>query len=1035
MKKIILTIFSFVLLILSTSVFAQGSYEIYVHDVKLEKPQYQVGDIVKGQFSLSNLSTFAQSDIYYDIAVGYYDDQNLTAIQTTQTTSKKGPLFVQSRAKDIVSFEYVLPQTMSGDTAIEVTAYLKDGTLIGQSFVRLQIVGEPTQERALIFYAGLEIKDKEGFETIVAPGVGPLVYDTTQINLTYSLFPTQSEHTITPTLTLYNRTDQSKPLYTQELNSFTISSNESNTITHNLPTDLEPLVYYGVLTFESDTISLDPLDFRYIISGQIATIRNITTDVLEVKEGDNIPVIVTYGGQPYDEIRDILVENQGVYTLNVQVFNENNVEIASVSHTLDMNNDTVILDMPAHAPASKISFSAIIIDQDGKTLSEYQTNLPTQEEIKNQSLYKTQSFISRATIILFVFSVLILILLIYIRKKHPQIISPLSILCIGLGISGIIFGIQDVKAWSLVENYNPIIGTSKVSFSLNSVSSPLPPEIKIYEPGERFNLSVHVTYGDCNNEPATIFIASAKSDNPFMSPPNLPGTNKTQINARRDWWRTNGFVMYQFSGSTGFVGAYTEPIEYIENRVNPNFTQFPEVQKLVLLINQLRDLYLEYQSDLGTAKTQIILTSGYNPQNRYRFIDATFTNQFNSDSRVQSLKSQILAQARIANVYSSSDNNPHAILTRSVVYWLSLTKSDYGYDIAHWAPKLFVLMSNSESSSGFGAHFYTKIQGRYTQNMIIPDTAKGFQDVHVFMYQSANTGTRQLLAKQTICVRGAGVCPGETIEPPICPNLIGTFTKNTQGQIFQNGTLTNYTQDAQGNCIIPPPTCNNDYTEGELICINNLEYAMSCSTNATWQQNPTGKSCTQTPPTSAFYCEASPTSANLNQNVTFTAYPLSATSYVWKRNGETVSTDKTFSRSFTSTGRYTYTVDITTPSGTQTKSCSVSVGTPPPPPPNEDDNPGDTDGTANITSFRFAPSVANEQGQCPLELSAENVTSCTLRNRMNTIIPFTALDTRISITNQPTDIGAWTLTCTGVDETITSPITRSCISNPAYEQF
>ena len=164
-----------------------------------------------------------------------------------------------------------------------------------------------------------------------------------------------------------------------------------------------------------------------------------------------------------------------------------------------------------------------------------------------------------------------------------------------------------------------------------------------------------------------------------------------------------------------------------------------------------------------------------------------------------------------------------------------------------------------------------------------------------------------------------------------------------------------------------------------------------------------------------FYCQASPVNADLNQNVTFTAYPNNAISYAWKLpDGTEVSNSQTYTRSFTTSNTYTYIVDITTSSGKQTRSCSVSVGVPLQP----------TISTPTAT-FSFRPNITNTGGTCPFILSTTNAASCSLQ-KISGVDP---IYTGTSTTGFGVGIGRYTLSCTDSAGASKLMGSASCYSN------
>jgi len=779
---------------------AQFGYQLYVSDIKVEKPIYNIGETVQGKFTMFNVSDISQSDIYYTISSGPYSSETLSLLAKQSPTDKIGPLYLLGKAKQIIPFSYTLPASVDGEGAIEITAMLKDGTFLAQGNVPIDIAGIATQDIAVVLGAQVLIPEVEEF---ISPTIGVTIYEGETASFEYVLSLTQEEHIITPTLRLYDRTDTPENLLdTIVLDPVTTKVGGDSIHTVELPTqDVAPLVYFGVLSFASDTIQVAPIGVRYIIAGPIATVRNITTESLEVTQGDTFDATVTYGGQPLDELRPERQTESQIVTLAVTAVNEKNEQVAATQMSIDLADDarSITLSLTAEQSAEKLLFFAQITDANGEVLDTYDTQLPSLDEVKDQQpLISANNKMSPLAISSLILLAMALIFLLITFKKKQQMRAPIAIIALGLALTASIFYAGDARAWEVVSSYrfenNQYLG-------ITAVSSPLPPEVDSYDPGERINLSINYAYGDCNNEPAKFLLGIPPTNNIYLAPPET----LTSTSGRYDWWNTNAKYTTR-EGWAGYIGSYASVNEFI-SQSGADYSEQLETQKLKELTEQLRTIYLEYKTNLGSVETKIITkvayASPYGNVLAYNF-SPSFTEIINNDPRVIDLKTQIYSQ--IPNMlgelqrYSNSKNEMLRIEWGGKD-WMN----DYE---KQWILALFNWFSQPKISGSVKTHENLYAQGFVSRTYTLPQEP-GFHEIYFYAHQDANTGVRDVTGKQTICVRGKNTTdPSKTCDEgpaQVCPFLDGNYTEEG-GVISKDGVPTNLTQDETGKCT--PNTCS-----------------------------------------------------------------------------------------------------------------------------------------------------------------------------------------------------------------------------------
>ena len=825
------------LLIVASPVFAvtpsgNETYQIYVHNIETEKTDYKVGEKIDGTFTLSNLSETPQSDIYYSISSGVYHPENLTIEGVYGVTDKIGPLYIKGNSKDSISFSYTLPKSVSGNVGIQIVATLKDGTLVGRSDLNVMVEGM-AKPSGYVINPRLSIS---GYPLMIRAETGPTIYDKETLSFNFSISSTTKKYTVNPILKIYDRVDNVDALKrTINLDPIVTDNRSSDSkdfkpiiYSVSLPTDLDPLVYYGVITFESEGIDISPVSLRYIIAGPIATVRNITTNTLEVKVGETINTIVTYGGQPIDEFRLDKQLRATSTILTVTAINEKNEIVATVSQPLDLDTArSVIVPLKANMDAKSLSFISTIKTIDGIILDEYTTRLPSPEDVKNQTPYKEGIQSSKKIVIVIVIIVIILLLtiLFIIFNKKPKASSiPLSLFGLIFIVGLLIFGMSNAKVlaeeisqdaqdylnvindlthdlintyllqWKIVSSHNLDPDPNTRWFNVTTVSSPLPPQLLIYEPGQQFRLTFSATYADCNNDgrqyQAYVYDPSIAWQN---QTPKLDGT----FADRGAYWSNKGIKLLDWNGGDPWdelliksnlqvITAYSG----LNSGAGISLAREVALKKLTRT-NVTVDIFCEGVEKIyrycqrSTGELKMLLYTFHMNEN----VDAKDYVNWAKDhtSRLNTVKS-ILAEAGtlspalakfdfsatsnlkiqgywsdyVGGIVTEGCSDPSSIrcqynadndYTRTYIAHMKTLKNEtYSYA----KPTLGALQAWYSLSDHARELFPTTLTKTYTA----PKTP-GIHRMYFYLFQNGNSGQRDITVRQFICVRGAGVCPNE----------------------------------------------------------------------------------------------------------------------------------------------------------------------------------------------------------------------------------------------------------------------------------
>ena len=858
MKKISIAIFACVLSILSTPVFAQSTYQMYVSNILIDKEMYSVGEMVSGQFNLYNMSDTSQSDIYYVVEVGSYDLETLELSNLRGQSEKNGPLYVKGKAQINIPFEYRLPQSISGQSALQITAYLKDGTLVGKSEYPVTIIGETTQANIQMLNQNLHISD---FDENIEPEIGPTIYEGETISFNYGI-SADKDVAVTPVLRLYDRVDNSEQLIDTIYNPSITIGTEVAAYTIDLPVDLEPLVYYGVLSFEDEENEvLYSTTFRYIISGPIATVRNITTDVLEVKKGKTIPFVLSYGTQPFDELRPDKQFQNSELMVKVQILNENGEEIGNTESKLDATQSEISLSIKVNESAENISFRSQIVTSDGKVLDEYQTELPTSESVANQRSMATQDVLTRIFLYVGVLALVLVGILSYIawRKNHSFKI-PVVIFLFGVFAATGILSVDYVRAgitadgqeyldsveldllegWKIYQSYKTIYDKKDAvtfgNFQVTSVSSPLPPKLKIYEPGEKFKLTVDAVYGDCNNESRKYWAFAYRPDIKWwnQTPPKGPATDG--ISERLSYWQnaklTTKIIDWNGGDSWKELFLITDLAPILDSVSVKKAVPLREIVKILGIQIDKDDCYKSGCFTSGISAKLYGFDEFPNDEDAADYVNWARNNK----ARAENVKNIIANYKKggndpvppaLAN-FDFTDTSKLKINTKCEDVWWGkagfkevCTRSAGNSETTVYINRLKSLKSENKSfTNGPLNEFYLWFtKGEHTTELTpvvankayTAPTVPGFHKMYFYLFQNGNSGSRDITVVQTICVRGAGVCPNEN-KPltvscaagtgPVQAGITATFTSAVENNVGK----TTYSWKINGKEVKTTPT-------------------------------------------------------------------------------------------------------------------------------------------------------------------------------------------------------------------------------------
>ena len=457
---------------------------IYVTQIKIEnKVNYNMGDTVRGNFTIYNTADVPQSDLF--IKISTYFASGKQGVLANENIPLRD-LYLEAHSKKTINFEYKLPKENAGEAMLMVQAYTSDGTIKGEDSVPISVIGNNMKTLIGIENSTLMLNGKK-FEL----QVGPTVLDGDNLQVDFSVGNLDKTYTVKPIITIYNRTADSKPLSSTPQESISLKTNGKYSL--KIPTNLDPLVYEGVLSFESDNAQIQPIKFRFITKGDIGTIINANTDVLGGEKGNIVNVKISYGGNPIafnllsSTSTDTSTEGNSTAIISVKLSNKEGDIIGNGESTINLK-DTKDVNIPITLNKSTDNISIYAVMKKGdKILSEYNIQLPNKEKIGSKFL---NNLIFSMDILL---SLIILALLLAYKKNKDKVFLIMIIVLAALIIA--LYTYQKANAFIV------LLSSSRTdsAFAINSITSPLPNDVGSYAPNEEFTLRFNATFGACQN--------------------------------------------------------------------------------------------------------------------------------------------------------------------------------------------------------------------------------------------------------------------------------------------------------------------------------------------------------------------------------------------------------------------------------------------------------------------------------------------------------------------------------------------------------
>lgn len=502
-----------------------------VSNVETASTNLNAGDEISGNFTLSNFSSDGASDLWFSVGLAYVDETTKdTYILSKQDFGSRFSL--DAKSSKTIPFNFLVPSTIpESKVSLAVTVYYGLDYLSGFGSKEVLVQGAV----APISVSNGAIKLSNGKEFGLMEG--PTIYSkadsknndyANSADVVVSL--TSNEDTVlNPKVEIYAWPDN-LVLSSSVLSdvSVKLEKDKSKEVSIHLPDfGYNPGVYDGRLTFVGSDLKEKTLGvkFKYIISGNIASINSISSEKTTVTKNEKVDVVVDFGGVPVDIANQ---ENQNKifsdHVIDVVLKNELNQKIGEKQLIVPARNTGPEIITIDATKSAKAILAEVLITSDEKILASKTTYLSSDYDSvrKKALLFRTLKIVCVIVLIIFV-----AILSMKFMKRRG-----------GLGLA-ILFALSVLPLQSFASEvvYNTKVQTDPkgcpdpgltVSYTGNGIS-----DNKEFSPGETFTIDGQVTYKSCSNAAVGTNVAGyiIKKSDAFSFPNQNKNTQYGTLNS------------------------------------------------------------------------------------------------------------------------------------------------------------------------------------------------------------------------------------------------------------------------------------------------------------------------------------------------------------------------------------------------------------------------------------------------------------------------------------------------------------------------
>ena len=489
--------------------------QLYVYSIKLDKPNYGVGNDIAGTFNLSNIGNDSLQDGYYTVALGEETNNNLI-----DESSRISIPYVKENSKREIRFDYGLSRNVSGNTNLIISVYLPDGTIVARGYQKIYIQGEPQ-------FKVVDLTDV----TILKNGVvydkdyGLTLGEKDELSISFGL---KSVKQTKVSVEVY---DISNAANVVEITDVDLDkANKDGKSILEIPTkNLTAGKYIAkiFLTATSTVGLINPIKVEFVMDGLISHIKAVSSDKFSLSKNEKFNLSVTYEGYGKTEDQNIQERMSGA-SLYLTVTNENDADVFMDSMPIDLSQYNAVLNVPTRSQnsAEYLNILAEIKDSAGLVIDSYSSILPSEKEANLLYPEKKSNNVRYSVLGVLLLLILLIIIALVNNKKNKNAsgsdinvrsarnskrsatatsttttkktsrrkTSTLAIIiAVFLSTANISLAFTSSDVSSLGDS------TLLSSFNVASVSSPLPSAISFYNPGDTFNVNLLVNKASALN--------------------------------------------------------------------------------------------------------------------------------------------------------------------------------------------------------------------------------------------------------------------------------------------------------------------------------------------------------------------------------------------------------------------------------------------------------------------------------------------------------------------------------------------------------
>ncbi len=453
------------------------------------------GENIKGSIKIENFSDRTATEMTLKVNILYENAKKQKSVVYSEDLV--GEFVIAPKSGLTREFEFVLPRSLYKDNlSLDLLVYHGGKMVSGEVQKNVVVTGQMSPVNMLSGYILLSNGKKTGLTE------GPMIYKdrdpkTAELLLTIENSDTK-EVSVTPSVRVrkWNPNDKEGNWTDVKSNEGGVSlkTKEKKEVRVSLPTfDYAPGVYEGRLDFldETGVSRSSPYSFRYVISGDIATVGAITSNKNSVKKGDVLNVSFDVGGVPGDILS---TDNQNVYgdhQVKVIVKNEIGRTVGETSMTLKANDAGLkYVTLSAEKDAKALIAKIEVVSSEGKVLAEKTTKLSADFDKIQFNYYKKAALVGLLSLVV----AIILIALLWKNRKRFLKIGAIAVFAL---VASLTFT-QTADAGALVFSSRNLTNSRcpdpGISISFSGIA-----DNQEFNPGEQFTVYGYYTYSSCAN--------------------------------------------------------------------------------------------------------------------------------------------------------------------------------------------------------------------------------------------------------------------------------------------------------------------------------------------------------------------------------------------------------------------------------------------------------------------------------------------------------------------------------------------------------